>query len=109
MASRANCHSPIAREHCHSQSGIASLEMMTAEIAPCAFPLCRRMYDQIVQESPTLPSGVNLATVLEGCGERDVAEVMQMIPNDQTQLSAASLAAAGMPCRVCIAHMSSCV
>ena len=55
----------------------------------------RRMYDSIVQESPLLPPGVNLATILESCGEAEVAEVVQMLP-DEGRVSAAALVAAGM-------------
>ena len=52
------------------------------------------MYDSIVQESPLLPPGVNLAAVLEGCGEAEVAEVVQMLPSEG-RVSAAALVAAG--------------
>ena len=41
-----------------------------------------------------LPSGVNLAAVLEGCAEADVADVMRTFPHEG-QVSSASLAAAG--------------
>ena len=52
------------------------------------------MYDLIVQESPKLPTGVNLATLLESCGEADSAEVLQMLPGEG-RVSDADLAAAG--------------
>ena len=55
---------------------------------------CRRMYDLIVQESPKLPTGVNLVTLLESCGEADSAEVLQMLPGEG-RVSDADLAAAG--------------
>ena len=56
--------------------------------------VCRRMYDLVVQESAVLPAGVNLATILESCGEDEVAEVVQLLPNEG-RVSAADLVAAG--------------
>ena len=39
------------------------------------------MYDCIVLESTNLPSGVTLAAVLEGCDEREVANILNNIPD----------------------------
>ncbi|KAK9798140.1 hypothetical protein WJX73_007295 [Symbiochloris irregularis] len=53
----------------------------------------RRMYDLIVQEAPRLPTGVNLATLLEASGESDSTTVLQMLPGEG-RVSEADLAAA---------------
>lgn len=39
------------------------------------------MYDCIVLESCSLPSGVTLPAVLDGCDESELAEVLRHIPN----------------------------
>ena len=41
------------------------------------------MYNCIVLESGTLPAGVSLATILDGCAEEVIAEVLQNIPETQ--------------------------
>lgn len=39
------------------------------------------MYDCIVLESKTLPSGVTLSNVLDGCHEEAITEVLQNFSN----------------------------
>ena len=53
------------------------------------------MYDCIVLESTNLPSGVTLAAVLEGCDEREVANILDNIP-DIHSIQEADLEASGM-------------
>ena len=56
--------------------------------------MVRRMYDCIVLESTNLPSGVTLAAVLEGCDEREVANILDNIP-DIHNIQEADLEASG--------------
>lgn len=59
----------------------------------------RRMYDQIIQCSPLLPSGVTLAEVLEGSSAADVKDIVASLPDSGT-ISAAAMITAGLPLRL---------
>ena len=54
------------------------------------------MYDCIVLESCSLPSGVTLPAILEGCDEEEVSEVLRHIPDPQ-RISKEDIEATGAP------------
>lgn len=65
------------------------------------------MYDCIVLESNNLPAGVTLAAVLEGCDEREVANILDNIP-DIHNIQEADLEASGGTLQAAVAGLLSC-
>lgn len=56
--------------------------------------VCRRMYDCIVLESTNLPAGVTLPAILEGCDRKEVALILDAIP-DTANVQTEDIEAAG--------------